>query len=140
MMRISNFTRHEIYLLFQARVSRNRATKISPLRLKIKDQRSLCLSRVCLYRYRSKVKYHLDSPLRDFQKRGGLFESHAYFKFYLSKCFIVDLNRCTKTSSLSIRLKIKDLSFFLSNLPLSISTKIKYRLNLSLRFSKKGRI
>ena len=43
-MRISNFTRHEIYLLFQARVSRNRATKISPLRLKIKDQRSLFLS------------------------------------------------------------------------------------------------
>ena len=86
-MRISNFTRHEIYLLFQARVSRNRATKISPLRLKIKDQRSLCLSRVCLYRYRSKVKYHLDSPLRDFQKRGGLFESSCLFQILSFEMF-----------------------------------------------------
>ena len=82
MMLISNFTRHEIYLLFQARVSKNRATKISPLRLKIKDQRSLCLSRVCLYRYRSKVKYRLDSPLRDFQKRGG-FKSYYCWMMYI---------------------------------------------------------
>ena len=112
-----------------------RATKISPLpiRLKIKFLSSF-------YRYRSRLNIASISLFEIFKKE-ELFKSHC-FKFYPSKRFIIEVyfllreivgqfeDCCTRNENFSVAYMIKDqISFEF----LSISTKIKYRLDFPLR-------